>query len=222
MVQGWQPLSRVISFDGRGTQYGRRQKSDTGPDYKSVSELVNFQAANPQPIAASVQHGLVWFGDNYQYWKERNCSWPPSISLCTAVSPKIIWYGAFSFHRQHCSGAIPEIIIIAGADLTVRHQQILNYWWAQLKNMPLEISWRWKWEIQVEKHEKTKWGLGGWRSEDWAGDMNARLQQHWVKCGNSHWCQSTLRSVWTQKAPIQHRVSQNGWAGSPQSQICLF
>ena len=81
---------------------------------------------------------------------------------------------------------------------------------------------RWKWEIQVENHEKMKWGLGGWRSEDWAGDMNAQLQQHWVKCGNSHWCQSTLRSVWTQKAPIQHRVSQNGWAGSPQSQICLF
>ena len=25
---------------------------------------------------------------------------------------------------------------------------------------------RWKWEIQVENHEKMKWGLGGWRSEN--------------------------------------------------------
>ena len=65
----------------------------------------------------------------------------------------------------------------AGAHLTVRHQQILNYWSAQLKNMPLEISWRWKWEIQkVEMRNTsrkswenemrigrvTKWGLGGW------------------------------------------------------------
>ena len=186
MVQGCQPLSRVISFDGRGTQYGRRQKSDTGSDYKSVSELINFQAASPQPIAASVQHGLVWFGGNHQYWKERNCSWPSTISLCTAVSPNIIWYGAFSFHRQHCSGAIPEIILTAGADLTVRG--ISKYWTIGQHNWKiclLKYHEGWKWEIQVENHEKMKWGLGGGWSEDWADDMNDRLQQHWEKCGNS-------------------------------------
>ena len=142
-------------------------------------------------ICYVTRHGLVWFGDIYQYWKERNCSWPPSISICTAISPKI-WYGAFSFHRQLYSGANPEIIIIAGADLTVRHQQILNYWSAQLKNMPLEISWRWKWEIQkVEMRNTsrkswenemrigrvTKWGLGGWHKCPARAELD--------ECGNS-------------------------------------
>ena len=128
-VQGWVSRTliygRDISFEGRGKNLIQAQTINQSQGIRK------FPSCKPTADCgiSTTWLGLVWWWLGTMDYGI--VLWPCIHGPCPSVYAQQLHQNnalqGFFFHRQHCSGAIPEIIITAGADLTVRHQHNWKY-----------------------------------------------------------------------------------------------